>query len=108
MFRMTRLQQLLAIVMVAATCGGMPAAENGVVLAVTGDIPKPGQYTLTQLHDIGVTNVTARERDGTNAVFMGVPVEALLRNAGAPMGEQLRGKALTSVVVIHAANQYEA
>ena len=41
--------------------------------------------------------VTIHENDGTEAEY-----------AGTPMGEQLRGPALAKVVVIHAADHYQA
>jgi len=84
------------------------AGDGDTVIAITGAVPTPERYTLEQLQKLGSTNVTARDHDGTNAEFTGLPLETLLRRAGAPMGEALRGKALMTAVVVHAADQYQA
>jgi DMSO/TMAO reductase YedYZ molybdopterin-dependent catalytic subunit len=39
-------------------------------------------------------------------VYEGVPLEALLQKAGVPQGEQVRGAAMTSYVLVEAADDY--
>jgi len=84
------------------------AAEPEPVLTVTGDVPTPERYSLEQLQKLPAKKVTARDHDGTEAEYTGVAVEELLRRAGAPLGEKLRGPALAKAVVVHAADRYQA
>jgi DMSO/TMAO reductase YedYZ molybdopterin-dependent catalytic subunit len=97
---------LVAILNLAASM--LVAAESEPVVTVTGDIPNPASYSLEQLQKLPVVKVTARDHDGTEAEYTGVPIAELLRLAGADLGERLRGLALTKAVVIHAADRYQA
>jgi DMSO/TMAO reductase YedYZ molybdopterin-dependent catalytic subunit len=98
---------VLVSVLLAAGSISVQAGPEPVV-AVTGDIPNPETYSMEQLQKLPVLKVTAREHDGAEAEFAGVALADLLRRAGAPLGEQLRGPALAKVVVIHAADHYQA
>ncbi len=76
-------------------------------LAVCGDIPAP--LTL-QAEDLALMQrVTADipEQDGTPVQYEGVPLRDILIRAGAPFGNQLRGKALASYVLARAHDGYE-
>jgi DMSO/TMAO reductase YedYZ molybdopterin-dependent catalytic subunit len=85
------------------------AADAPPVVAVLGDVTVAKSYTLAELQSLPATNVTARDHDGTNADYGGVSLEVLLRRAGAPLGEGMRGAAaLTKIVVVHAADGYQA
>jgi DMSO/TMAO reductase YedYZ molybdopterin-dependent catalytic subunit len=96
---------LAATLTVAASL--LAAAGPEAILSVTGDIPTPERYSLEQLQKLPVKKVTARDHDGTEAEYTGVAVEELLRRAGAPLGEKLRGPALAKAVVVHAADRYQ-
>jgi DMSO/TMAO reductase YedYZ molybdopterin-dependent catalytic subunit len=108
MRRNIRLNGLLFLAVLAATAGVLFAAEPETIIAVTGDVSKPEHYTLEQLQKLPVTKVTARDHDGAPAEYAGVPVADLLRRAGAPMGQQLRGRALANAVIVHAVDRYQA
>jgi DMSO/TMAO reductase YedYZ molybdopterin-dependent catalytic subunit len=97
---------LVATLAVAASL--LFAAGLEPVLTVTGDVPTPERYSLEQLQKLPVTKVTARDHDGTEAEYTGVAVAELLRRAGAPLGEKLRGPALAKTVLVHAADRYQA
>lgn len=84
------------------------AAGLEPVLTVMGDVPTPEHYSLEQLQKLPVVKVTSRDHDGTEAEYTGVSVGELLRRAGAPLGEKLRGPALAKAVVVHAADRYQA
>ncbi|MGO8697258.1 MAG: hypothetical protein ACLQVY_06015 [Limisphaerales bacterium] len=79
------------------------AGDSKLVVAVAGDVPVPERYSLEQLQSLRVIKVITRDHDGTEAEYTGVAVEDLLRRAGAPLGEHLRGPDLAKVVIIHAA-----
>ena len=84
------------------------AADTNEIVAVCGDVPQPHSYTLAELQTLPIVNLRARDRDGTNADYTGVPIQELLRRSGAPAGDGLRGAALTKMVVVHAADGYQA
>jgi len=88
--------------------GVLAAAGSEPVVRVPGDIPHPQSYSLEELQKLPVTKVTARDHDGTEAEYTDVTVEELLLRAGAPLGSRLRGPALATAVVVHAAGRYQA
>jgi len=51
--------------------------------------------------------VSIPDQDGTNVEYEGVPLRDILRRAGAPMGKELRGKALASYVIAKARDGYQ-
>lgn len=52
--------------------------------------------------------VTAKARDGTEKRFSGVPLVEILKLAGAPLGDALRGPEMNRVVLLTAADGYQA
>jgi DMSO/TMAO reductase YedYZ molybdopterin-dependent catalytic subunit len=50
--------------------------------------------------------IRARDRDGTEATFTGVALVDLLRLAGVPLGQELRGQHLATYLLIEAADGY--
>ncbi|HEY6342091.1 MAG TPA: molybdopterin-dependent oxidoreductase [Bryobacteraceae bacterium] len=51
--------------------------------------------------------VSVSEEDGTKVEYEGVPLREILKKAGAPLGGQLRGKALASYVLAKAQDGYQ-
>ena len=47
------------------------------------------------------------DQDGTEIEYEGVPLREILKKAGAPIGDKLRGKALASYVVAKAHDGYQ-
>ena len=47
------------------------------------------------------------EQDGSKVEYEGVPLREILKQAGAPLGNQLRGKALASYVLAKAQDGYQ-
>lgn len=84
------------------------AADTNQVVAVCGDVPQPRAYSLTELQAMPTVTITARDRDGTNANYTGVSMQELLRRSGAPADDAMRGTALTKMVVVHAADGFQA
>src|SRR5262249_55966625 len=92
-----RIRAVFAIVLV---CGAIlvgarnpaPLAAAGeVVFRIGGDIERPQQWTLDDLAALPRREVHARDRDGTEVTFAGVALVEILRLAGVPLGEKLRG-----------------
>lgn len=82
--------------------------------------PAPAASTSTPLHPVHVVltgpalaglprrTITVSEEHGGNATYSGVDVGALLARAGAPAGKAISGAALSSYVLVRAADGYRA
>jgi DMSO/TMAO reductase YedYZ molybdopterin-dependent catalytic subunit len=76
-------------------------------LAVTGDIPQPLKLTTDDLAKMPRTSVAWSERE-PKVKYEGVLLYEVLKRAGAPLDQQLSGKALASYVVAEARDGYQA
>src|SRR5262245_22174915 len=86
--------------------GPAPRAAGDVVFRLGGDIERPQQWTLDDLAALPRREVRARDRDGTEATFAGVALGELLRLAGVPLGDKLRGSNLALYLLLEAADGY--
>ena len=82
-------------------------AETGV-LTVTGEVKTPLKLTLAELKALPAVKVSAKDHDGNTAEYEGVSLHEVLRQAGVPQGESLRGTALELCVLVKAADNYKA
>ena len=82
------------------------AAAGEVVFRLGGDIEQPQQWTLDDLATLPRREVRARDRDGAEATFAGVALVDLLRLAGVPLGDKLRGSNLALYLLVEAADGY--
>ena len=96
-----------SILLILALQAVGPAAQlpTGVVLRVSGAVSQPLALSLQDLAAMPRTKVTAKEHD-TTATYEGVTLTEILQKAGAPLGKQLRGKALASYVLVTAHDGY--
>ena len=76
-------------------------------LTVRGDLPSPLSLTTTDLEKMPRQTVSVSDQDGTKVSYEGVPLREVLQRAGAPMGKQLRGKALSTYIVAKAHDGYQ-
>ena len=81
-------------------------AAGEVVFRLGGDIEQPQQWTLDDLATLPRREVRARDRDGAEATFAGVALVDLLRLAGVPLGDKLRGSNLALYLLVEAADSY--
>jgi DMSO/TMAO reductase YedYZ molybdopterin-dependent catalytic subunit len=95
-----------AAVLVGARTPTSLAAAGEVVFRIGGDVERPQQWTLDDLATLPRREVRARDRDGTEATFAGVALIELLRLAGVPVGEKLRGSNMALYVLVEAADGY--
>jgi len=103
--------------MVAAICIGFvlaqapppqaPASTGPATLAVTGDIPTPLTLSAEDLAAMPREKASVPDQDGTNIEYEGVSLREILKRAGAPLGGQLRNKALASYVLAKAHDGYQ-
>ena len=76
-------------------------------LTVSGDIPSPLVLKPDDLLKMSRQKVSIPDQDGTTIEYEGVPLRDILIRAGAPMGKELRGKALASYVLAKARDGYQ-
>ncbi len=76
-------------------------------LAVNGDVASPLVLTIADLAKLPRERITLQEPDGSKIEYEGVPVLEILKKAGAPVGKELRGKALASYVLATAHDGYQ-
>ena len=77
-------------------------------LEISGDVPHPRTYQeqeWKQLRHVSVSATNAHEKK--TATYSGVPLSDLLKEAGAPSGENLRGKGMLACVVVSASDGYQ-
>ena len=90
----------------AAHASAQPALDS-VRLVVSGDVETPLSLSMEDLAKfprkiLKVTN----EHDGKEETYQGVSLEEILKRAGVPQGQQLRGAALTTYVRAGASDGY--
>ncbi len=78
------------------------------VLTVAGDVGTALHLTLTDLRAMPRTTLTARDHNGDDHVYEGVLFSELLKRAQVPLGDELRGPALSTYVVVKAVDNYQA
>lgn len=77
-------------------------------LEITGDVPHPRTFQeqeWKQLKHVSISATNAHEKKTAN--YSGVPLGELLREAGVPTGENLRGKAMSTCIVVSASDGYQ-
>jgi hypothetical protein len=92
----------------AAPARGAEPAPAPSILGVGGEVPSPLTLYRADLAAMPRTTITARDKSGANITFEGVELFEILKRAGAPLGESLRGPALLFAVVITASDGYHA
>lgn len=82
-------------------------SQAQTVLTISGEVTKPLTMQAADLQAMAHTTVTAKDRDGKDHTYSGVPLADLLKQAGATMGGELRGENLTKFVLVKAVDGYE-
>jgi hypothetical protein len=93
--------------LLSAQSAAPPATAAPATLTVQGDLPAPLTLTPQDLEKMPRETVSVADQDGTKVSYEGVPLLEVLKRAGAPLGKQLRGKALASYVVAKAHDGYQ-
>ena len=84
------------------------SSQAQTVLTISGEVTKPLTLQRADLDAIPHIDVTAKDHDGKEHRYSGVPLSELLKLAGATLGNELRGKNLRKYLVVKAADGYEA
>jgi hypothetical protein len=77
------------------------------LLGVTGDVRMPLSVKPDELKAMPRTRVQVKDEDERSVTYEGVLVAELLERAGATLGTELRGNALTTYVVASATDGYQ-
>lgn len=76
-------------------------------ITVTGEVKTPLTLQGTDIKGMEHTEVTAKDRDGKERRYSGVPLVHILKKAGVTLGGELRGENLVKYVMIKSADGYE-
>jgi hypothetical protein len=99
-----------AVVLAGLLLGALHAEE--VALRVSGAAGRDGvarpplALSLADLAGLEHASAKVRSHDGAEHVYTGVPLSTILKRAGMPSGEDLRGSLLTRYVVVTAHDGY--
>ncbi len=88
-----------------------PAAKTAatdLVLKVKGEVDRPLELTALEMGKLPRQTVHAKDHDGKEADFEGIAVVEVLKAAGVKFGQDLRGPALATYLVVEAADGYRA
>src|SRR5258708_37528550 len=94
------------------TCLGTQALPQAAVsaepgsLAITGAVERPLNLQISDLEKMPHVSVEVKDHDGRLTTYEGVPLAELLKAAGAPIGEKLRGANMASYVLAEAKDGY--
>jgi DMSO/TMAO reductase YedYZ molybdopterin-dependent catalytic subunit len=88
------------------TIAGLAAQDAAPVLQVTGAVKQPLQLTTDDLAKMPRASVKTIG-NGVLTVYDGVWLHEVLKRAGAPQGETLRGKALAGYLLAEASDGYQ-
>jgi DMSO/TMAO reductase YedYZ molybdopterin-dependent catalytic subunit len=97
----------LGLVFAQAPQSQPPAPSGPATLVVSGDVATPLTLKAEDLAAMLREKASIPEQDGTEVEYEGVPLREVLKRAGAPLGGQLRGKALASYVLAKAHDGYQ-
>ena len=76
-------------------------------LSVAGDVRTPLSITPAELKAMARTSVEVKDEDGRTVKYQGVLVGELLKRAGATLGSDMRGNAMTTYVLASASDDYQ-
>ena len=97
-----------ATLLVPFVLAGWLCHAGEFALTVTGEVKPELKLTLTDLEGLTNSTVTLAEGNGGSSKYEGVFLDQVLRRAGVPLGEGLRGDALRLCVLVKAADDYKA
>lgn len=93
---------LCSLLFLAST---VPAQQFSLV--VNGEVEKPLQLGLGELSKMPRRTVRAKNHDGKESSYEGVELREVLSRAGVKFGKELKGRHLTSFVLVEAADKYQ-
>ena len=102
---------VISSVLVSSSILGISRAQtvnDSPQIKVGGAVSTPLTLTLADLKSMPRTTLAVtNQHEGKSETYEGVLLEELLRKAGAPHGDQLRGQLMTTYVVAAASDSYK-
>ncbi len=83
-------------------------APPPAALKLEGEVARPLVLSAAELQQLPRQSVLARAHDGKESQYEGVPLFEILKKAGIPTGNDLRGKAMALYLVVEASDGYRA
>ena len=99
---MRRVSKVVVIIAFLAA----PAWAQQASLAIAGAVGHPLDLQMSDLEKMPHTKLDVKDHDGHPVTYEGVALAELLKAAGAPLGEQLRGAGMASYLIAHAKDGY--
>jgi len=81
-------------------------AQGAASLTIRGAVEHPLELQVSELEKMARTRVEVKDHDGSQATYEGVLVAELLKSAGSPMGEKMRGANMASYALASAKDGY--
>src|SRR5258708_13745969 len=85
-----------------------PQAASEIMLTVGGEVANPMKLTRADLDGFARQSLRAKDHDGKEYKYEGVAIIDILQKAGLKFGDALRGKALSTYLLVEAADGYQA
>ena len=82
--------------------------QSKIELTVGGAVEKPSKLGAEDIAKLPRKTVRAKDHGGVESTFEGVALIEFLKLAGVPLGEKLRGKAISNYLVVDASDGYRA
>lgn len=100
------MKHCLPVLIATAFICGPALAQSPGTLAITGAVEHPLNLQLSDLEKMPHTSVDVKDHDGSSATYEGVSLAELLKAAGVPQGEKLRGPGMATYILAQAKDGY--
>ncbi len=102
---------MLAAAVALGSMWGLALAQTGAPseapsLTIGGSVERPQQLQMADLEKMPHVRIDVKDHDGSAATYEGVSLAELLKSAGAPTGEKMRGPNMASYVLAEAKDGY--
>jgi DMSO/TMAO reductase YedYZ molybdopterin-dependent catalytic subunit len=79
---------LIAVLLLSIACGGGDAGMDGgeAALSISGSVSSETSWTMSELEAMETVEVDYTDKDGETTTYTGVPINALLEDAGVESG----------------------
>lgn len=84
-----------------------PTSNEDVALTIAGSVERPLRLGLRDLTRMPHKSVHVTDRDGKAVMYEGVPLIDVLKLAGVPSGDGLRGPSMATCVLAEAKDEYK-
>ncbi|HTW83289.1 MAG TPA: molybdopterin-dependent oxidoreductase [Candidatus Sulfotelmatobacter sp.] len=99
---------MMRALLLAALVATLGASAPPATVTLSGQFVRGASIGLADLAAMPRTQVTASEHDGSTSHYAGVTLAALLRQAGAPVGDAAKGLAARSYLTVTGSDGYVA